>query len=63
MNETNEMPVTPEAPKKNNTPLIIGVVVVVLLCCCCVVGIGGWWLWNNGDKLVGSAANLIINFA
>ncbi len=26
-----------EAPKKNNTPLIIGIVVVVLLCCCCVV--------------------------
>jgi len=63
MNEVNEIPASPEAPKKNNTPLIIGVVVVVLLCCCCVVGIGGWWLWNNGDKLVGSAANLIINFA
>ncbi|MCX6058597.1 MAG: hypothetical protein NTW69_10655 [Chloroflexi bacterium] len=51
----NEMPVSPEAPKKNNTALIIGVVVVVLLCCCCVVGIGGWWLWTNGDSLLGSA--------
>jgi hypothetical protein len=51
----NEMPVTPteEQPKKNNTPIIIGVVVVVLLCCCCVFGIGGWWLWNNGDAMLG----------
>ncbi len=32
----NEMPVTPEAPKKNNTALIIGIVVAVLLCCCCI---------------------------
>lgn len=42
MNEMNDMPVTPDAPKKNNTPIIIGVVVVVLLCCCCVVVAGGW---------------------
>jgi len=47
----NEMPVTPEEPKKSNTGLIIGVVVVVLLCCCCVVAIGGWFY---GDTLVQS---------
>lgn len=63
MNEMNEMPASPEAPKKSNTGLIIGIVVVVLLCCCCFTGIGLWWLWNNGDALLGSAANLVANFA
>jgi len=60
----SEMPVTPseEQPKKNNTPLIIGVVVVVLLCCCCIAAIGGWCLWNNGDSLMGTGANIIANF-
>jgi len=51
----NEMPVSPEvspeAPKKSNTPIIIAVVVVVLLCCCCITALGMWWLWNNGDAL------------
>jgi hypothetical protein len=60
----SDMPVMPtEEPKKNNTPLIIAVVVVVLSCCCCIGGIGVWWLWNNGDSLVGNAAQLIANFA
>jgi hypothetical protein len=37
MNDNMSAPMaTPEAPKKNNTPLIIGAVVVVVLCCCCV---------------------------
>ncbi len=56
----NEMPFSPEAPKKNNTPMIIGIVVAVLLCGCCVVGFGGWWLWNNGDALLGSAQQFIL---
>lgn len=47
----NDMPVSPEAPKKNNTPIIIGVVVVVLLCCCCAIGVGGW---VYGDAIVQS---------
>jgi hypothetical protein len=51
MNEMNEMPVTPDAPKKSNTGLIIGIVVVVLLCCCCVVAIGGWFY---GDTIMQS---------
>ncbi len=59
----NEMPVSPEAPKKSNQGVIIAVVVVVLLCCCCVGAIGGWWLWNNGDALLGNAANFVANFA
>ena len=48
-----------DAPKKNHTPIIIAVVVVVLLCCCCVAGIGGWWLWNNGDALVSGSMGAI----
>ena len=46
MNEMNEMP---EAPKKNNTPIIIGVVVVVVLCCCCITAVVGW---QYGDAIV-----------
>ena len=59
------MPVPPpsEGAKKSNQGLIIAVVVVVLLCCCCVGLIAAWYLWNNGDALVGNAANLIANFA
>ena len=47
----NEMPVSPETPKKNNTPLIIGVVVVVLLCCCCLIAVVGW---QFGDTIMQS---------
>jgi hypothetical protein len=49
MNEMNEMPVSPEAPKKSNTGLIIGIVVVVLLCCCCAtLGLA----WQFGDQVI-----------
>ncbi len=51
MNEMNEMPVSPEAPKKSNTGLIIGIVVAVLLCCCCAFVAGGWFF---GDQIVQS---------
>jgi flagellar basal body-associated protein FliL len=45
----NEMPVTPEQPKKNNTGIIIAVVVVVLLCCCCItIALG----WQFGDQIM-----------
>lgn len=45
----NEMPVTPEQPKKNNTGIIIAIVVVVLLCCCCAtIALG----WQFGDQFV-----------
>jgi hypothetical protein len=63
MTEMNEMPGGSEAPKKNNTPLIIGIVVAVLLCCCCAAVGAGVWLWNNGDALLGSAMNIVANFA
>ncbi len=49
------------APKKSNTGLIIAVVVVLLLCCCCIFGIGGWYLWSNGDTLMKSGTSLLIN--
>ena len=59
----NEMPEPLEQPKKNNTGIIIAVVVVVLLCCCCIGALGGWWLWSNGDQLLGSASGLISALA
>ena len=43
----------PPKPARNNTVIII-VVVVVLLCCCCVAVAGGYYLWQNGDTLLGN---------
>lgn len=47
----NEMPDTPETPRKSNTGLIIGVVVVVMLCCCCITAVVGW---QYGDAILQS---------
>jgi hypothetical protein len=49
----------PAQPKKKNTWLIILIVVLVIICCCCaVVGLGGWYLYNNGDKMFGISSLL-----
>ena len=42
--------------------IIVAVVLVVLCCCCLLVGLGGWWLWNNGDELFGLTARLLLEF-
>jgi hypothetical protein len=47
----NEMPVSPEQPKKSNTGIIIAVVVAVLLCCCCAIAVVGW---QYGDVIMQS---------
>jgi hypothetical protein len=26
-----------------------------VLCCCCATIAGVWWLWNNGDQLLGTS--------
>jgi hypothetical protein len=52
-----------EAPKRNNTPMIIGIVVVVLLCCCCIGAGAGYWLWNNGDALMSGSMGAISALA
>jgi hypothetical protein len=47
------------AEPKSNRTIIIVVVVLVVLCCCCIIGSGlGYWLWNNGDDLLGTGALL-----
>lgn len=48
MNEPIGTPM-PEAPKKNNTGLIIGIVVAIVLCCCCALIVVGW---QFGDQLL-----------
>ena len=54
---------TPPAPARNTT-VIIRVVVVVLLCCCCVGGVGAYYLWQNGDKLLnGNPGALLTQLA
>jgi hypothetical protein len=50
----------PEEPKKSRTGIIIAIVVIVLCCCCLVGGVGGYWLWNNGDQLMGTGALLPV---
>jgi uncharacterized membrane protein len=39
----------PEAPKKNNTWLIVGIVAIVL-CCCCVGMLAVGWFY--GDQIL-----------
>ena len=49
----------PAGEKKDKTLWIIIAVVLVVLCCCClVISLGGWWLWNNGDALLGLSSTL-----
>ena len=47
MNEPMGTPPAPapmsEAPRKNNTALIIGIIVAVVLCCCCALIAGAWY--------------------
>ncbi len=49
------MPPAPESaqPKKSRTWLIVLIIVLVLCCLCAAVGGGIWWLWKNGDNLMG----------
>jgi flagellar basal body-associated protein FliL len=48
----------PAQPKKSRTWLIILIVVLVLCCLCGAVVVAGSkllpWLWENGDKLLGT---------
>jgi hypothetical protein len=49
----------PQQPKKKNTWLIIVIVVLVVLCCCCaVLGGAGYWLYYNGDEMLGISSLL-----
>ena len=57
MNDQISNPMT-DGPKKNNTMIII-VVIVVVLCLCCVALGGGYWLWNNGDRLLQSSGAIL----
>lgn len=47
-------------PKKSRTWLIILIIVLVLCCLCTAVGAGAWWLWNNGDSLLGLSRLLTV---
>jgi len=45
----------------NQRTIIIVVVVVILLCCCCAItAAGAYWLWQNGDRLVGTAGTSLL---
>jgi len=50
----------PPQPKKGPNWLIIIIVVLVVMCCCCaVVGGAGYWLYYNGDQLMGISSSLL----
>jgi DNA-binding transcriptional regulator of glucitol operon len=53
------MPLPPIEPKKNRNGMIIAIVIIVLCCCCVVAALGGKWLWDNGDNMLGTS--LLIN--
>jgi hypothetical protein len=36
----------------SRTWLIVGGVVIILCCVCAVCGGVGYWLWENGDRLL-----------
>jgi hypothetical protein len=50
-----------QAPNNNRRTIIIVVVIaVILLCCCCpAVSYGLYWLWNNGDRLLGTTGQVL----
>jgi len=47
-------------PKKSRTWLIVLIIVLVLCCLCTAVGGGIWWLWSNGDNLMGLSRLLSV---
>lgn len=53
MDDNNYVDFEEAKPEKDNkrTIIIVAVVAVVLCCCCVVAGVGGKWLWDNGDTL------------
>jgi len=58
--EFNAEPLPPAEPKKSRTGIIIAVVIVIL-CCCCLIGSGlGYWLWVNGDSLMGTGTGALL---
>ena len=62
MGTTPQMDATPPAGGQNNRQrnIIIGVVVaVILLCCCCIALVGGYWLFQNGDRFFGQQSQLL----
>ncbi len=65
--DTFEAPPVPppleEPKKKTNTALIIVIVVLLVLCCFCLfLVLAGYWLWENGDALLGISQLLSSNY-
>lgn len=55
-----------EAPEEKNSKKlwIILSIFLVLLCCLCLAVVGaGFWLWDNGDSLLGITLQTFNNFA
>jgi flagellar basal body-associated protein FliL len=51
----------PEEGKSSKIWLIV-VIVLIVLCCLCLIAAGAaWWLWNNGDRLLGISRLLVAS--
>ncbi|MCF6278149.1 MAG: hypothetical protein L3J16_05285 [Anaerolineales bacterium] len=59
----NIAPPPEEEKKKTNVWLIVGIVLILLCCCLLVLGLGGKWLWDNGDALLGITQILTSSIA
>lgn len=59
MNEPMGAPMGEAEPKKSKTWLVVLIVVLVVCCVCVVAAAGGYWLWNNGDRLLESFGALM----
>jgi hypothetical protein len=44
----------------NRTLIIVLIIAAVVLLCCCPLLVGAtYWLWVNGDSLVGTTSRLV----
>ncbi|MEA3350810.1 MAG: hypothetical protein U9Q82_09335 [Chloroflexota bacterium] len=59
LNQNDEL-IEGENGADNRIWIIVAIVLIVLCCCCLFAGIGGTWLWNNGDELFGLTKQLIF---
>lgn len=52
----------PVEEKKNKTIWIVIAITIIVIFCCCLIGVyGGWWLWNNGDRIFGLASVIHVS--
>jgi len=49
---TFQTPIEPETKKSSSKVWLIVLIIVVLCCLLVACGFAGYWLWENGDRLI-----------